>query len=178
MLDPQKVIENQKQVWLGNWRTRHLQRVRDAGSPTVAEFLNRYPAIPYHKVTRRHLGDVVAPIQLIQLQFDEAVANGTVREAAKDLLVRTINEQLKYGWQKGGHWRFNQAGVYSHFTNDLGTHSGDETLKEIGKRVIAALRQLSPAADWIPKSNDDPLIVQAFDLGWPEVGEVGAIAMP
>jgi hypothetical protein len=162
-------------VWCEDWPRRHLERIRATGSRTIAEFLHRFAALPYHKVVR----DLpIAPMQLKRLQFDEAVANGTVREAAKDLLVRTINEQLKHGWQKGGHWRFNQAGVYSNFINDLRVHSGDENLKEIGKQVFGAIRQLGPPVDWIPKSTDDPLIVRAFDIGWPEVGDVEAIAVP
>ena len=158
-----------RQTWCENWPERHRERVCATGARSVAEFLQHYPAMPYHK-----LGDILGPVAAVQvkkLQFDEAIANGSVRDAAKELLVRTLAWDTKRGWRKGYHWESNCGSAYSHFVNDLAEQTAKPEMKEIGRSVWNALEDTNPPDGWLPKSTNDPHIRKAFEIGWPEDGE-------
>ena len=171
MIDPKHVDEQIKQTWCDNWQEIHRKRILATGVSSIADFLRKYPAEPYHKLGR-HVGGVVAAVQFQKLQFDEAMANGTVREACKELLVRTLNDDLKRGWQRGGHWQSNRAGACAHFVSSI--WGPDEYLAS-AQRVWNALLQLNPPPEWVPRSIDDPLIEKAFEVGWPETSEAGKV---
>ncbi|GEM_PF-2526569 len=161
-----KADELAKRTWCDNWPERHMERIRTTGATTVAEFLKRYPALPYHK-----LGDILGPVAAVQLQkmqFDEANANGTLRHAAMELMVRTLAWDLKRGWRRGGHWSNNRVRAASHFVQDLLTYTNNAELERVGETVWSELERLGPPPDWVPRSIDDPYIRRAFAIGWPD----------
>jgi len=164
MIDPKRIEEHIKQTWCDDWQKHHRERILATGVSSISEFLRKHPAEPYHKLAK-YLDGPVAAVQFIKLNFDEAIARGTAREACKDLLVRTLNDDLKRGWQRGFHWESNRAGAYAHFVTFIW---GPDEYRDFGERVWDALKGLDPPPDWIPQSIDDPLIEKAFDLGWPE----------
>lgn len=166
MIDKDNVHDDIEEMWRGGWRTRHLQRMQAMGAATVSEFLARFPAVPLYKLLRE-LQFLAAPAQIKTLQFDEARRCGVIREASKDLLVRTLNEFTKRGWKCGGRWEQNHASAYSHFINDLAVHSRESALREIGEGVWKALDKSQPPAGWIPTDTNDHLIQEAFRVAWP-----------
>lgn len=164
MMDSHTAEERIRHIWCDNWQERHRERIFATGVSSIAEFLRKHPAEPYHKLGR-YVGNAIAAVQFQRLQFDEAIANGRVREACKELLVRTLNDDLKRGWQRGGHWESNRAGAYAHFVNEIWRQ---EEYRSYGEQVWRALVELMPPSEWVPKSIDDPLIQKAFEVGWPE----------
>jgi len=151
-----------------------MEKIRSTGASSVTEFLARYPAIPFHKLLRQ-LGMLMAPMQLNTLQFDEAIANDKVRDAVKDLLVRTLNDITKRGWGRGGHWESNRAMAYSHFVTDVPTYSRNAVKQDVAIKVWMALESLQPPVGWLPVSVNDPLIEKAFEIGWPETSKAGDV---
>src|SRR5262245_64046658 len=83
--------------WQGNWNERIYQRIRRFGSETILEFLAQFPISTYMELSDK-LGDDIAPVQLQNLQFKEALEIGQIRNAAMDGLVRVLRDGLPRGW--------------------------------------------------------------------------------
>src|SRR5262249_59355309 len=103
-----------QRTWAGDWRARLLARLHAQGLDTVAAFLARHPGEPYVRVARR-LGDDVAAMQLMLLQFEEAEDADRLRRAAMDGLARELADCLRRGWGRGMHVKFNAARAYAGF---------------------------------------------------------------
>ncbi|WP_145234368.1 NUDIX hydrolase [Urbifossiella limnaea] len=151
-------------TWSGDWRNRVIVRVRALGYPSVAAFLESIPAETYKAASDR-LGDDVAPIQLELAQFAEARRSGTVRAAAMDSLVREATQHIPGGWPDDPVGHFGLGGVYVCWA--IRVEDVQVALRAKADAVWAALTALSPPAGWLPTRVDDPLIVAAFDSGWP-----------
>jgi hypothetical protein len=152
------------QIWTGDWRTIIRARLHPRGAETVSDFAKQYPALPYIKLARLLGTDVAAP-QLQIMQFEEAKAEGSLREAAKDALCRTVHLHLKRGWKKGKHAEFNTAGVYADWLALVRFSAFCPERLPTPEAVWNGLKASEPPAGWIPSGPDDALIVAAFDEG-------------
>jgi hypothetical protein len=98
----------------------------------------------------------------------EASESGQIRKAAIDVLVRNINSYLPSGWGKGDRLEFQTASALVWLLSALAIDAGAPELEAKAKRVWSELHGLQPPVGWLPASCEDPLIQQAFALGWPD----------
>jgi len=149
--------------WSDNWQGRIKEAISASGLTTVSAFLERHPGVPYAVVAKLLR---CAPAQLAILHLEEAKRLGAVRAAAADSLVRTINEHLRGGWGVGYRSEFKYAAVVSDWITMLEMHFRGESVVESGRKVWASLEAMAPPIGWKPVGSDDPLIQEAFKLGW------------
>jgi hypothetical protein len=154
------------QIWTSDWRSIIRSRVRPHGAETFADFAQRHPQIPYVKLARL-LGAGVVAAQLEMMQFEEAKAGGFLREAAKDALCRTIHRHIKRGWRVGIHSQRATAGAYAEWLTLIEFEASCPDLVSTAKAAWGALEALEPPSGWLPSGAADPLILAAFDKGWP-----------
>jgi hypothetical protein len=132
------------------------------------------------------------------MQVQEIRSERDFRRIAMDSLAREISGNLPDGWQccsppppvegqtlwkhlagLGGrtltdeeaHQRieYQMSGVYAYWVVLLQKYD-----PKVDARAIAvwnALKSLAPPTGWLPKGADDPLIIRAFDVGWPETAK-------
>ncbi len=181
-------------TWSADWQGRLRNRVHALGCESIGEYLGKYPGEPYVAVAKR-LGDNVAAMQLSQMQIQEIRDERQFRWVAMDSLAREISANLPNGWQRSSppprieegqtlwkhlaafgsrtlteeetHQRieFQLSGVYAYWVVLLQKY--DPQVDARANAVWDALKSLCPPTGWLPKGPDDPLIVHAFDLGWP-----------
>jgi len=181
-------------TWSTGWEKRLQNRVHALGCQSIGEYLEEYPGEPYVAVAER-LGDDVAAIQLSRMQIQEIRDQREFRHVAMDSLAREISAHLPDGWQRcsplprveeaqtlwkhlaalGGRTltdeetnrriEFQMSGVYAYWVVLLQKY--DPKVDAQANAVWHALKSLSPPTGWLPKGADDPLIVRAFDVGWP-----------
>jgi hypothetical protein len=154
-----------ERVWGGDWPAKLHSRLHSLGFKTIQDFLARFPSEPYLKLVKR-LGENVAAMQLIWMQFQEAQQDASFREAAKDCLAREITGQLRRGWGKGVRVDFHTAGAYANWVTELTRFQPD--VRPNADAVWRALNELRPPEGWLPVGPDDPVIVAAFAKGWPD----------
>jgi hypothetical protein len=157
-------MDTKDRIWVGDWRTKVRSRVHSVGSETIGEYLARYPAEPYHKVARR-LGEDIAAMQLVFMQFEEAQESAAIREAARDCLARELADKLKRGWGHKVHLDFNRANAFSSWLVHV-----KEFAPQYEKNCHAvwdALAKLPPGDTWVPTGPADSTLASAFEAGWP-----------
>jgi hypothetical protein len=155
-------------IWADDWASRIGQRVRDLGSPSVTDFLRANQDLPFFRVARL-LGPDVAGVQVARLAFDEACETNTVRAAAMDAFCRVLYSNLKKGWNRGLHAERMMAGAYAEWLSILEFRTGNPGLRSLGQSVWNSLEACSPQEGWLPSGPTDPVVVRAFDLGWPKL---------
>ena len=128
------------------------------------------------------------------MQIQEVRNEGEFRRMAMDSLARELCANLPNGWQrplkrhalnpqtiwknlaaiqsrtlteeeKSQRIEFQMSGAYAYWVVLLQKY--DPNIDARADAVWKALSSLSPSTGWIPKGPDDPLIVLAFDVGWP-----------
>lgn len=154
-----------RRVWGGDWRARIRSRVIALGCETVTEYLALYPSEPYVAAAQR-LGDDVAALQLEQIHFAEGDVNNRIRSVAMDSLSRDLNRHLPSGWRAGALGDFDTSGACAEWITRLVMHTDE--LKLRANAVWDALEQSKPPKGWSPGGPNDPLIVAAFEKGWPD----------
>jgi hypothetical protein len=171
-------------TWHGDWETRLLDRLRDLGYTNTLEFLQAFPGHSYKQLVDT-IGDC-AVVQLEFLQFKEAEAADRLREAAMDCLTRNLRSYLPRGWGRSDFDSTLPASVVDWLKDDEVTnrsrfliasaicHSSASLVRfgaEKPKKMVLvgkALQELNPPLGWQPAGPDDPLIVAAFAVAWPE----------
>ena len=153
--------------WSEGFVERMYAKLKAMGYETVTQFLECDCGRGY-KAAARIFGGNVAPLQLTQLQFDEAEQCGTIRAACKDSLVRHAVEYIPQGL--GGCSDYFQRALFGsawetavHFRAPQRKH-----LAERARKVWDELVKLAPPPTWVPKSVDDEFVVRAFERGWPD----------
>ncbi len=73
------------------------RRALDAAGVRALEFLAANPGMPTVALAKR-LNRGATAIGLVMAIYDEAIQNGTVRDVAKDLLIREICGAFPHGW--------------------------------------------------------------------------------
>jgi hypothetical protein len=158
-------MDTSNKVWAGDWRKRVFSRIRATGYETITDFLAKSPADSYFDLAER-LGEDVAALQLQWMQFGEANDERSIRFAAMDSFVREITYHLPKGWKQDAKSDFDTAGVYADWIGRIQEKQGE--LRPKAQAVWDALKKASPPIGWLPKGPDDPLIVSAFQQGWPQ----------
>jgi len=178
-------------TWAPDWQSRLLEKVRAIGYHTVTEFLSAHPAEPYVTMARK-LGNTAA-VQLLRVQRLEIEDEAGFRRAAMDCMARELATHLPKGWgipteipevPLDSMWThlaahgplkpneiedriaFQTAGVYADWMSLLREYDS-ATIEPRADAVWAALKNLRPPTGWIPHGPNDPIIVRAFDVGWP-----------
>lgn len=170
-------MNDQRHPLATNWRDNTRSRLRDIGCQSIAEFLAKHPGVPYVDLPEILAGNVAAPISIAKMQFEEANAKGEIRAAALDCMAREINHHLKSGWAMGKrlgpnakseHQRraeFLTAGAYASWVTQV--EVSDNKLRPLADAVWDALEEHQPPLGWRASGAEDPIIVAAFDKGWP-----------
>src|SRR5262245_12020724 len=151
-------------IWGGDWQTRVRSYLRQQGHKDIQDFLGRFLAMPYVKVAKR-LGSDVAPIQVIWLQYREGLEKGNLREVALDALAREISDKLKRGWGHKIHLEFNRANAFARWIGEIKECAPE--FEPYCQATWKALLGLSPGDKWVPTGPADPILVAAFEIGWP-----------
>ena len=151
-----------------------MNELRDAisskGFSNPADFFVKYPTASYTTLART-LGPSIAPLALVKLRYQLARHEGSLREAARESLIRELNGHLKRGWGVGTNARFHCASAFSFWLNGFKeyAYSGDD--ESLLLKVWDALTSSKPPTGWHPTSCNDPLITAAFEKGWPLRGD-------
>ncbi len=151
-------------TWSPDWGEQIDDRARALGYADVTELLGNMPGQPYGVVADRLGG--VAPIQIITVQFREAKRGGRIREAAKDSLVRNLNEQLPSGWGTGENAEWQSVRALASWSSELQVTGDCEELKSTLFAIAQALRGLPPPEGWVPRTPVDPIIECVFNAKW------------
>ena len=154
-------------IWESGWQAKILAGIKALGFSSISEFLARFPAEPYAKLAKR-LGEHVAELQIIWMQFDNNLDDIKYREAAKDCISRELNHTLKRGWGIGKNLEFRNALVYTEWSGWV-TRSRED-LEPVLDAVWQELLRLNPPLGWRPSGPDDPLIEAAFSRAWEPTG--------
>jgi hypothetical protein len=152
--------------WEPNWEQRLTSSVQSLGYADLTALLASMPLRAYSEVAQR-IGPRVAPIQVISMQFEEARARNTVRDAAMDSLCRNIIEELPNGWATGERAEWKAILALSSWSSEVQSTGRSPELKPVVHRIADHFRSQPPPTGWLPTGPDDPFIVSAFDECWP-----------
>lgn len=150
------------ELWEVDWRRDLREELMRQGFASVTQYLQSQPAISYWELSER-LEERFAPMQLMIVQAEEAIASGQVRNAAQDCLARKIIQHLPAGWGQGKKLDFNTAGVFTDWVEFLehlqaNDHPGIQHIwKDLKNRAHSR---------WQPIGAHDPLLSELFDLHW------------
>jgi hypothetical protein len=159
------VAERNRDAWQSNWATRLAEYLKEQNVSGLSEYLGRYPNVGYDKLPSR-FPFPIAPVQIYRTHMNEAAKAGQVREAAMDVLVRSLNRFMCEGWGVGDDsWK--RAKVFSEFATIVALNSNLEDIDLLVRNVFDALKAGQPPLGWLPKNVADPLIQLAFTNGWP-----------
>jgi hypothetical protein len=183
-------------VWATGWEQRLPARLHSMGYDSVSEYLESRPGKAYVALAEE-LGDDVAGVQLSRMQIREVHDEKDFRRLAMDALARELTANLPNGWRSCSDlpqvevdesaWRhlaahspmvavltdeakserieFQTSGAYAFWVVQLQSH--DPTVETRADAVWNALKALPPPTGWRPSGAGDPLIVRAFEQGWP-----------
>lgn len=182
-------------AWTGDWHARALSRVNSRGYTSILDYLRDHPARPYLALAEELGPDVVA-MQFVRIAFEDAQRNGQLRWASMDCLVREIHEIFPSGWGKV-HIPDNNRLLTKEDRSQLAAQPETERIdfqkaqvfgnwvamvdqvpasaKPRLRAVWAALQELCPPVGWLPKGPDDPLVVGAFEKGWPASDKIETV---
>lgn len=135
------------------------------GYSDLSAFLAANPCVDYVDLAKPLKG--VSGHQIAALQVEEARKAGTIRDAARDCLSRYLAGRCRYGWDRGTHRVSNRASAFGVWMSTFSPGLKPNDLDAVMDATWQELVRLTPPADWVPRSASDPLLVQAFDAGWP-----------
>jgi hypothetical protein len=170
-----------------NWQKTIATHLQARGCKSLLDYLKSNPGKSYLALAQE-FGSGVFAMQVIRLAFEEAQLKGQLRWASMDALVRELREAFPNGWGKvykpvyrsllteeqqpekaeqteEARIRFQKAkacGAWLAMVGQVPTNAWSHL-----QSVWDALEHLSPPIGWLPKDPDDPLILAAFEKGWP-----------
>src|SRR5688572_2404485 len=151
-------------AWKGNFVSRVVELLNRRGFESLSDFLSAFPSDTYPQLAER-LGPDIAPVQIQQLQFLEAMDANTVRVAAIDGLARKLREHLPEGWAGDPSSRSMAMSAFAHWAGMVETRAksvkGDALLA-----VWRALERACPPGGWLPSSARDECLGKAFAEAW------------
>ncbi len=153
-------------IWSEGWQERLLDRVRFLGHASVSDFVESHPGEPYGKLVTE-LGPGFAILQLQRLHMLEAIQGNRRREVAMDSLVRSIRQHLPSGWNVKKDSDRRRAFARAEWVVPVTGPEDFDDMNNTADEVWKQLNLLSPAKTWRPMSSADPLIIAAFNVGWP-----------
>jgi hypothetical protein len=94
--------------------------------------------------------------------YEEAKREGTLRETAKELLVREISNTFPLGWESSSGMK-----IWS-WVNDIEKYVDNAADNGYAERIVKELAiDHPPASGWKPDLGHDSLIDDLFDRHWP-----------
>jgi hypothetical protein len=167
------------QAWLGDWRTRTLERLYARDFESIAAFADSKPTASLlalaEELSTDHSANVdhadVCAEQVARLWREEAERGGSeaVERMARRILVGELHLDLPYGWLKD--WAKNEeaASRVSMVLSSWESHIGDAREGAAG-RVVEAMLDEGRAGripqGWLPSNADDPILVDIFERYW------------
>jgi len=142
--------------WLGNWRVRLYERVRERGYDSLTAFAEARPAVPLNMLAAELGKDDVAGVQVLSGLYAEAERRKQVTRLVRDVLVRQFSESLPNGWPAvlDDANRFQVAKVLAFWSSDT-----PETHQQRVDRAGDALLADPPPPGWRPLGPDDALLL-------------------
>lgn len=144
---------------------RIVQQLRSLGFDSLQEHLAAMSGQPYRNVAARF--DDFVFIQMIGMQFEEARRNSAIREAAMDCLCRNIAEAFPDGWNTGDNPEWGVVSALSSWMSEVQVTGRCPELRPRLLAVATALRGIGPNVGWLPENNEDGVLREAFNQGWP-----------
>ena len=146
-------------AWDGDWARRIADFARREGYAHIWEYLLAHPGVPLNKVADA-IEDAAA-IQIHELIVDHCLANRTMGQLIRDLMARSIREELPKGWGKGTDFKHAQAtsvGIlqepYAAFVLEMS---------------LWLLQKEPPPRGWLPESGDDEVLRRAYDRAFESI---------
>jgi len=136
----------------------------DAGYSAL-EFLAANPGLSTVELTQR-LNRGANAIGLVNAIYEEAIDADTVRETAKELLIRKIIAAYPDGWATDP--TVDPDIKICRWSGELLEHVNDPELFRCAVKIERHLtRDHPPPEGWTPQPQNDPLIDELFDRYWP-----------
>lgn len=154
--------------WQGDWKRRLSIKLESLGHPSLDAFLVANPGMGYVDLAEA-LGEArVAPMQLYGEQIRSAARDQRLRSAAVDCLSRLLVQHIKRGWGNGRHFPLRVASAFGDWKYTIREFaSRDDLLNQKVNSVIEAIKASEPPNGWVPTSGEDPILQDAFRIGWP-----------
>lgn len=157
-------------AWDGDWQERVRVRIRKLGFADALAYFRAFPDASFGELFRKlsevkeEGGREIAYIHLQFALYESADRNRCLREVMADLLVRKMRQHLRHGWNIGKDSQQRRAAVAAEWEVPL-----DPAGRFVGlaSQIWAAIKRLSPADDWVPLDQNDPIIQSVFDSVWP-----------
>jgi len=154
--------------WHGDWRQRLALKLPQLGYSDLDAFLGDNPAVGYVTLAAMCGDASIAAMQIVGEQIRLAVEHGAVRAAARDSLIRFINEYVPRGWGMGKHFAHRSASAFAAWKTTLQAHMPENpSVDAMAKRLLDELESQSIPLGWLPRGPSDPFITAAFDSAWP-----------
>jgi hypothetical protein len=146
---------NQGGSWLGTWKVRLYERIRERGYTSLTAFAEARPTVPLTTLAEELGEDDINAVQLFSALVAEAERSHQVTRLVRGQLVRELSESLPNGWpavlDDANRFKVAKAlGLWFGFT--------PETHKERARQVSAALLATPPSPGWRPLGPDDELL--------------------
>jgi hypothetical protein len=134
----------------------------------VLEFLAANPRLSKTELVER-LPRGVSGLGLVMAIYEEAVRQGVVRETAKDLLVRKINERFPNGWSSSGD--VSPLVKLGFWEDEIREYIRDPITTGYANNIMRQLTmEYAPPEGWKPEVPIDRFIDDLFDRNWPLLG--------
>ncbi len=158
-----------KTPWYGDWQERLSRKLEELGFSSLEAYLTSQPGVGYVKIARILGIANVCAMQIYGMHLRAAAAEGRVREAAIDSLVRLLAEHLTRGWGTGQHFPFKLALAFATWVPIVERNANPSPeVQRYMDRVFESLKAIDPPKGWVPEGPDDAIIRTAFDQGWPD----------
>lgn len=136
-----------------------------ATGKTALQLLAEHPDISTIELAEQLSGRVGA-LGIEMLILEEAEEQGIVRDIAKELLIRSIRENLPHGWIDDG--RVHPLCKISMWEMIVVNYTKVSNREYYTERILCDLGIENPPRDgWKPEWPNDPRIDELFDKYWP-----------
>jgi hypothetical protein len=141
--------------WVGNWRVRLYERVRERGYESLTAFADARPAIPLYALADELGEDDVAAVQVLSGLLAEAEQRHQVARFERDVLARMLTQEFPDGWPDllDDANRFRAAKALARWVGYT-----PELHQERASQVAAAFIATPPPPGWRPLGPDDELL--------------------
>jgi hypothetical protein len=169
------------QAWLGDWRSRLVERLRARGFDSMTGFADAIPqaslqAMAEDLSTNHETGidraDLCAE-QLVQVWRNEAQGRGpeAVERFSRRMLVGELHRDLPEGWRTNWPRSDPATSRLASVTAEWICNHAEEDQRAAERACDAMLdegRAGGIPPGWLPANADDPLLVEIFRLHWRE----------
>ncbi|RYZ43380.1 MAG: NUDIX hydrolase [Myxococcaceae bacterium] len=142
--------------WLGNWKVRLHERVRERGFASLTAFATTRPTASLVALAEELGKDDIAGIQVLSGLLAEAEQRKQVTRFERDVLVRMLSQDLPLGWPAvlDDANRFAVAKALSGWISYT-----PEAHQERARRIMMELLAHPPPSGWRPLGPDDALLL-------------------